>query len=69
MGYAHNQPYKLAQKYAFLDEKEKALEWLEMAFEQHSLRIPLLNSDPYFENLRSEPRFKAILKKMGLEDK
>ena len=60
--------YILAQLYALLGKKEEALDCLEKTLEEnepHSLRI---NSNPDFDNLRSEPRFVALIKKMGLSD-
>ncbi|MBJ2173920.1 helix-turn-helix domain-containing protein [Aureibaculum sp. A20] len=63
----YNTPYYLAQNYAFIGEHEKALSLLEKSVE---LRVSILidiNIDPNFKNLRSEPRFKIIIKKMGLD--
>lgn len=66
--FTQNQAYRMAQKYAFIEENKKALEWLEIAIEHRELEIPKIKNDPYFRNLHNEPRFKAILKKMKLED-
>ncbi len=63
----YNAPYYLAQKYAFIGEHQKALEQLEKSFEIRVSRLPRIIRDPNFKNLRSEPRFKQILKKMGLD--
>ena len=60
--------YQTAQKYAFIDEKDKALKWLEMAYDNHSRLMHRIKYDPYFKNIRNEPRFLAILKKMNLGD-
>jgi TolB-like protein len=60
--------YLLAQWYALLGKKKEALDYLEKTLEEyepHSLRI---NSNTNFDNLRSEPRFVALIKKMGLSD-
>ncbi len=63
------EPYFIAELYAKLGQKQKALDWLERAF---AARIGLifvrLKNDRNLENLHSEPRYKALLKKMGLED-
>ncbi len=64
----HNTPYHLAQNYAFIGEHEKALEQLEKSFEMRVPWLPDINRDPAFKNLRSEPRFREIVKKMGLDD-
>jgi len=63
----YNMPYFLAQKYAFIGDNEKALSLLEKSAELRISRMPEINRDPNFKNLRSEPRFKAIVKKMGLD--
>jgi len=64
----YNKPYYLAQKYAFIGENEKALSLLEKSAELRITEMSDINLDPNFKNLRSEPRFKEIIKKMGLDD-
>ena len=59
--------YEIAVVYTGLGEKEKAFEWLKEAFEQHDGWLGLLSIDPRLDDLRSDPRFVTILKKMGLE--
>ncbi len=54
-----------AQYYALLGQKDKALDILERALEEGYL-VPFNTADPEFEDLRSDPRFIAIRKKMGL---
>ena len=46
--------------------KEEALDWLEKAYDAHDPNMPYLSVDPIFDDLRDQPRFQAILKKMGL---
>lgn len=60
--------YWLAQKYAFIGENNKALDWLEKAIEIIPFEMWGIKYDPSFYNLHNEPRFLAILKKMGLGD-
>ncbi len=50
-----------------LGEKDLALEWLEKAYEQRSQWLAFLKIWPLFDGVRSDPRFKALLKKIGLE--
>jgi TolB-like protein len=59
---------QLAGYYAMLDQKEKALDWLEKALEDKYPGIVRINNNPDFDNLRSEPRFQAMIKKMGLSE-
>ena len=62
----HVPPTIVAGIYAVLGEKERALEWLERAYNEHSGYLPWLKADFVFESIRNEPRFLAIAKKMGL---
>ena len=48
-----------------LDEKSKALENLEKAYLERESIMALLKIFPIYDSLRSEPRFQALLKKMG----
>jgi serine/threonine protein kinase len=57
----------IARVYVGLGDKDRALEWLEKSFERREPRLVLLKVDPRWDSLRSNPRFKALLKKMNLE--
>ena len=59
-------PSFVAGIYAGLGEKDKAIEWLTKAYEEHSLNICLLKVAPRFDPLRSDPRFQALLRRMNL---
>jgi TolB-like protein/tetratricopeptide (TPR) repeat protein len=61
-------PLFIAEGYALLDEKGKALNWLEIAMEQRIPSIPRINTHPYYKDLHSEPRFQALIKLMGLSE-
>ncbi len=52
--------------YAGLGDKEKTYEWLEKAYEEQDV-VCFWLKDPVFDGLRSEPRFQALLKKVGLD--
>jgi TolB-like protein len=63
------QPLTLANRYVKIGKKEEALNWLEKAFENRSPEFPsAINNNPDYDDLRSEPRFQAIIKKMGLSE-
>ena len=57
--------YARAVIYAALDDTEKALSWLEKAYEERSFLV-YLKVDPAFDILRKEERFVAVLGNMGL---
>jgi adenylate cyclase len=59
-------PTAIAGIYAVLGEKEKALDWLERAYEEHSGYLPSVNGDFVFDSIKGEPRFRALLGKMNL---
>ena len=60
-------PGHIAQTYNGLGETEKALDWLEQAFEQHDPKMVFLKVDPKWNNLRSEPRFIDLMKRMKFD--
>jgi TolB-like protein/Flp pilus assembly protein TadD len=55
----------LAAVHVALGEKDRALDLLEDAYEEGSL-WPEVNVDPLFASLRTEPRFQALVRKLGL---
>lgn len=59
-------PTELATLYVGLGEKEKAFASLEKAFEAHDLQMQFLGVDPAFDDLRSDPRFNDLLRRVGL---
>jgi len=64
---AYVSPYILATVYAGLDEKDKAFEFLERAYQERSLDISWhLKGDLRIDNLRSDPRFETLLRRVGL---
>lgn len=55
--------------YAGLGDKEQALAWLEKAYYERRDRVFLLNVDPLLDPLRSDPRFKDLVRRAGLASK
>jgi hypothetical protein len=49
-----------------LDETEQALAWLEQAYAEREPYLTLLNADPVYDRLRADPRFIALVQKIGL---
>src|SRR6202521_5824832 len=60
-------PYCPAIIYLGLGDKQRALDGLEKAYQAHSQWMPTLKEEKVFGPLRSEPRFIALLKKVGLD--
>jgi TolB-like protein/Tfp pilus assembly protein PilF len=59
-------PTGFAIVYAGLNDRDKAFEWLEKARVQRDESILYLKCQPYFDTLRSDPRYDAMLRKIGL---
>ncbi len=60
-------PLDIASIHTRLGEQDQAFEWLEKAYEQRFSLMPWLKLDPSLDSLRSDPRFNALLRKIGLE--
>ncbi len=58
-------PFAMAVVYLGLADKERALAGLEKAYEARSWMMTWLKLDKIFDPLRSEPRFIALLRKVG----
>ncbi len=57
--------YQIAQVYAVRREKDKAFEWLQIAFDMHDTGMLGLLVDPLLRNLRDDPRYEAFIAKMS----
>jgi serine/threonine-protein kinase len=60
--------FGIATVYAGLGDKAQVLDWLERAVDEHSASLVYVRADPVFADFHSEPRFVAILRRMGLPD-
>jgi tetratricopeptide (TPR) repeat protein len=64
----HAFPYSIAAEYALLGDNNRALGYLEQAYQEHSTLMTHLKVDSSLDNLRAEPRFKRLLEQMKLTD-
>ena len=60
-------PYHIALIYNGLGETGKALDFLEKGFAEKDVRMVFLKVEPKWNNLRNEPRFIELMKKMNFE--
>lgn len=60
-------PFHFAVAYNGLGETEEALNWLERGFEQRDPKMTFLKIDSKLNNLRSEPRFIDLMRRMDLQ--
>lgn len=58
--------YQAAALYTVLDNREKALDMLELAFSRRESNVIFLNVDPLLIPLHSEPRFQKLLQQMNM---
>ena len=47
-----------------LGEKEKALDWLDRAYQDQESACWYLKVDPIYDSVRNEPRFQALVQKV-----
>jgi tetratricopeptide (TPR) repeat protein len=59
-------PFYVAIVYAGLGENDRALDWLDKAYADHSNAIVFAKVDPQLDSLRSTPRFQALLRRLAL---
>jgi hypothetical protein len=59
-------PGELAVLYVALGEREQAFRSLEKAFAARDLQLQFLATDSSFDNLRSDPRFADLVRRVGL---
>jgi TolB-like protein/DNA-binding winged helix-turn-helix (wHTH) protein len=55
----------IAGVYAGLGEKDRAFQWLEQGYQNRDFFMTFAKTDPAMDPLRSDPRFAALLKKIG----
>jgi TolB-like protein len=59
--------YDRAVIYAGLDDRDRAFDWLERAYDERSSWMSYLRVEPRLDVLRSDARFATLLRKVGLE--
>ncbi len=59
--------YHIAARYALLNRSAEALQQIEKGFINRGSMWHMVNVDPAFDSLRSEPRFQEVLRKMNLQ--
>jgi tetratricopeptide (TPR) repeat protein len=54
--------------YLGLGDDEQALVWLQKAYDEHSAILQYAKVHPFFDPLRSDPRFQSLLRRVGLNE-
>ncbi|MCM2316453.1 MAG: tetratricopeptide repeat-containing serine/threonine-protein kinase, partial [Thermoanaerobaculia bacterium] len=60
--------FGLGWAYIARGDRDEALRWLEISRQRHAVWVPWVGVDPEFASLRGDPRFTAILTKIGVPD-
>jgi tetratricopeptide (TPR) repeat protein len=61
-------PFVIATYYSRLGKTEEALEWLQRGYDERDFRMTMISVAWEFDNIRSDPRFVALVRKIGLPD-
>ena len=64
--YQDHSAYQVAEIHSFRGEREQAFQWLDMAWQQHDGGLAELKGDPLLSDLMDDPRWAALLTRMGL---
>jgi hypothetical protein len=57
---------QVASIHAALGENDEAISWLERAYQERAPQLMFLNTDPSFVGLRSDPKFRDLLRRVHL---
>jgi TolB-like protein/Flp pilus assembly protein TadD len=61
-------PYNLGRVYGSLGDNQQAFAWLEKAYDERHPDLIELATEPSFDSLRSDPRFRQLLARAGFVD-
>ncbi len=64
-GHRYVSPYNVARVYGAIDDKQRALEWLERAYREHNPDLIELTREPSFASLRSDAKFRELTERIG----
>jgi TolB-like protein/tetratricopeptide (TPR) repeat protein len=64
-GHRYVSPYNVARSYGAIGDKQRALEWLERAYQEHNPDLIELAREPSFASLRSDPKFRELMTRIG----
>jgi TolB-like protein len=59
-------PMDIATRYAFLGDKENTIQYLQVALREGTTWMIFLQNEPVFDFLHSDPRYRSIVRELGL---
>ena len=64
--HGHHSAVQISHLYAIRGDADSTFEWLERAYQQRDAGLTYVNALPLFDPIKSDPRWVAFVKKMGL---
>jgi eukaryotic-like serine/threonine-protein kinase len=61
-------PFVIAGMYARVGRQDEAIAWLEKGYEERDFRMTLISVAFEFDGIRSDPRFKELVRRLGLPE-
>ncbi len=58
-------PYNVARIHAAIGDRARALEWLELAYQEHNPDLIELTREPSFVSLHSDGKFRELVQRIG----
>jgi len=63
-------PYQIALVHAYRGETDEAFEWLDRSYAVRDTGMAwFLRNDPFLANIKSDPRYAALLRRMKLPER
>jgi tetratricopeptide (TPR) repeat protein len=66
VGTGQTRPYDVAYEAVLLGDHELAVEWLEKSYQNRDYWLLFINVEPEMDPVRSDPRFQAIVRNLGV---
>jgi len=66
--HANMQATQIAYSYAMRGDKDEAFKWLNRAYDNRESSLYVVRQEPLFRNLRDDPRFTDLVRKLKLPD-
>jgi TolB-like protein/tetratricopeptide (TPR) repeat protein len=63
---SHGGAFFIAEAFNELGEKDQAFIWLEESYKAHEPVLTALEAAPFFDNLRADPRFQDLVRRIGI---
>jgi adenylate cyclase len=64
--HGHVSPFEFAELYTAMGNKDMAMQYLEIGYHEHTAELVRLQVNPAYDDLRSDPRFQSLVRRIGL---